>query len=75
MTFFVMKENSARCHSGFHLHRKLGNVFVSNFQTFYFPSFQEAVFLGQAALHNFSFLSVSGLQGWMTKSAYLLSVQ
>lgn len=59
--------------SGLHLHRNLGNVLVSNLQTFYFPSLQEAVFLAQATLHNFSFLSVLRLQGWMTKCAHFLS--
>lgn len=59
--------------SGLHLRRNLGNVLVSNLQTFYFPSLQEAVFLAQATLHSFSFLSVLRLQGRMTKSAYFLS--
>lgn len=59
--------------SGLHLHRNLGNVLVSNLQTFYFPSLQEAVFLAQATLRSFSFLSVLRLQGWMTKSAHFLS--
>lgn len=59
MTFLIVKENSAQVSLLVCICvETLGNILVSNFQTFYFPSLQESVFLRQATLASFSFLSV-----------------